>query len=129
MEQRAYTVSEVTSLVRDAVAARPELEDLLVEGEVSNITTSTAGHIYFTLKDAAASLGCVVWRTNAQRIPFRPENGMTLVAHGAVQVYAQGGRYQLYVDRLEPSGFGALALAVEQLKRRLAAEGLFEERT
>ena len=128
MEQRAFTVSEVTSLVRDAVAARPELEDLLVEGEVSNVTVSTAGHMYFTLKDAAASLNCVVWRTNALRIPFRPENGMTLVAHGAVQVYAQGGRYQLYVDRLEPSGFGALALAVEQLKKRLAAEGLFDER-
>lgn len=128
MEQRAYTVSEVTSLVRDAVAARPELEDLLVEGEVSNVTVSTAGHMYFTLKDPTAALNCVVWRTNALRIQFRPENGMTLLAHGAVQVYAQGGRYQLYVDRLDPSGFGALALAVEQLKKQLAAEGLFDER-
>ena len=128
MQQRAYTVSEVTALVRDAVAARPELEDLLIEGEVSNLTVSVAGHVYFTLKDRTASLNCVVWRTNAARIPFRPENGMTLVAHGGVQVYAQGGRYQLYVDRLEPSGVGALALAVEQLKKQLAAEGLFDER-
>ena len=125
---RAYSVSEVTALVRDAVAAQPELEDLLVEGEVSNITRSVAGHVYFTLKDRSASLSCVVWRTNAARIQFRPENGMTLVAHGTVQVYPQGGRYQLYVDRLEPSGLGALALAVEQLKQRLAAEGLFDER-
>lgn len=128
MEQRALTVSEVTSLVRDAVSARPELEDLLIEGEVSNYTVSVAGHAYFTLKDGAASLSCVAFRSNATRIPFRPENGMTVVAHGSVQVYPQGGRYQLYVDRLEPSGFGALALAVEQLKKRLAAEGLFEER-
>ena len=128
MQQRAYTVSEVTALVRDAVAARPELEDLLIEGEVSNLTVSVAGHVYFTLKDRSASLNCVVWRTQAARIPFRPENGMTLVAHGSVQVYAQGGRYQLYVDRLEPSGVGALALAVEQLKKQLAQEGLFDER-
>lgn len=126
--ERAFSVSEVTALVRDAVAARPELEDLLVEGEVSNLTVSVAGHVYFTLKDGGASLGCVAWRSNAARIPFRPENGMTLVAHGAVQVYPQGGRYQLYVDRLEPSGVGALAMAVEQLKRRLAAEGLFDDR-
>jgi exodeoxyribonuclease VII large subunit len=125
---RAYSVSEVTALVNEAVAARPELEDLLVEGEVSNLTVSVAGHAYFTLKDRGASLGCVVWRSNAARIPFRPENGMTLLAHGAVQVYPQGGRYQLYVDRLEPSGVGALAMAVEQLKRRLAAEGLFDDR-
>ncbi|HEX6539036.1 MAG TPA: exodeoxyribonuclease VII large subunit [Candidatus Dormibacteraeota bacterium] len=127
--ERAYSVTEVTALVRDAVAARPELEDLLVEGEISNLTVSVAGHVYFTLKDREASLGCVVWRSNAARIPFRPENGMTLLAHGAVQVYPQGGRYQLYADRLEPSGVGALALAVEQLKRRLAAEGVFDERS
>ncbi|MGH7687339.1 MAG: exodeoxyribonuclease VII large subunit [Candidatus Dormibacteria bacterium] len=128
MQQRAYTVGEVTALMRDAIAARPELEDLLIEGEVSNLTVSVAGHVYFTLKDRVASLSCVVWRSNTVRIPFRPENGMTLVAHGAVQVYPQGGRYQLYVDRLEPSGVGALALAVEQLKKQLAAEGLFDER-
>ena len=125
---RAYSVSEVTSLVRDALATRPELEDVLVEGEVSNINVSVAGHVYFTLKDRDAALSCVVWRTNAQRVPFRPENGMTLIAHGALQVYAQQGRYQLYADRLEPSGVGGLALAVEQLKRELAREGLFDER-
>lgn len=127
--ERAYTVSEVTALVRDAVAARPELEDVLVEGEVSNLTVSVAGHVYFTLKDATAALGCVVWRSSAARIQFRPENGMRLFAHGAVQVYPQGGRYQLYADRLEPSGVGALAVAIEQLKRALAAEGLFDERS
>lgn len=126
--ERAYTVSEVTALVRDAVAARPELEDVLVEGEISNLTVSVAGHVYFTLRDTAASLGCVAWRSSAARIPFRPENGMRCFVHGAVQVYAQGGRYQLYVDRLEPSGVGALAVAIEQLKRVLAAEGLFDER-
>src|SRR5207253_3062230 len=115
-------------LVRDALAVRPELEDVLVEGEVSNLSAPASGHIYFTLKDRHAALACVCFRNNVLRIPFKPENGMTVVAHGSVQVYEQQGRYQLYVDRLDPSGVGALALAIEQLKRALGAEGLFDER-
>src|SRR6202035_2365166 len=71
---------------------------------------------------------CVCFRANALQIPFRPDNGMTVIAHGSVQVYGQQGRYQLYVDRLEPSGVGALALGIEQLKQQLSAEGLFDER-
>lgn len=122
------TVSDLTALVRDALAVRPELEDVLVEGEVSNLTAHVSGHLYFTLKDARAQVSCVCFRANAMLIPFRPTNGMTVVAHGSVQVYEQQGRYQLYVDRLEPSGVGALALGVEQLKQRLSAEGLFDER-
>jgi exodeoxyribonuclease VII large subunit len=123
-----FTVSDLTVLVRDALASRPELEDVFVEGEVSNLTAHVSGHLYFTLKDARAAVSCVCFRTNALQIPFRPENGMTVVAHGSVQVYEQQGKYQLYVDRLEPSGVGALALGVEQLKQRLSAEGLFDER-
>jgi exodeoxyribonuclease VII large subunit len=122
------TVTDLTAMVRDALAARPELEDLFVEGEVSNLKAHVSGHLYFTLKDARSSIACVCFRANAQLIPFRPEDGMTVVAHGSVQLYEQQGRYQLYVDRLEPSGVGALALGVEQLKRRLSAEGLFDER-
>ena len=122
------TVTDLTAMVRDALSARPELEDLFVEGEVSNLKAHVSGHLYFTLKDARSSIACVCFRANAQLIPFRPEDGMTVVAHGSVQLYEQQGRYQLYVDRLEPSGVGALALGVEQLKRRLSAEGLFDER-
>ena len=122
------SVSDLTLMVHDALAARPELEDVLVEGEVSNLKAHVSGHLYFTLKDAHSAISCVCFRTNALRIPFRPDNGMTVVAHGSVQVYGQQGRYQLYVDRLEPSGVGALALGVEQLKQRLSAEGLFDER-
>jgi exodeoxyribonuclease VII large subunit len=122
------SVSDLTLMVRDALAARPELEDVLVEGEVSNLKAHVSGHLYFTLKDAHSAVSCVCFRTNALRIPFRPDNGMTVVAHGSVQVYGQQGRYQLYVDRLEPSGVGALALGIEQLKQRLATEGLFDER-
>jgi len=122
------TVSDLTALVRDALAARPELEDLLVEGEVSNLKAHVSGHLYFTLKDARSAVACVCFRANAQLIPFRPTDGMKVVAHGSIQLYEQQGRYQLYVDRLEPSGVGALALGVEQLKQRLSAEGLFDER-
>lgn len=123
-----YTVSALTSLVSTALASRPELEDVLVEGEISNLTRPSSGHLYFTLKDGSAALGCVCFRTNAMRIPFAAENGMTVVAHGVVTVYPQQGRYQLMVDRLEPSGVGALAMAIEQRKRRLAAEGLLDAR-
>lgn len=128
MSATTYTVTELTAVVGDALAARPELEDVLVEGEISNLNRPASGHIYFTLKDRSSQLGCVCFRTSAMRIPFAPENGMVVVAHGQVSVYNQQGRYQLVVDRLEPSGVGALALAVEQRRRALAAEGLFDER-
>jgi exodeoxyribonuclease VII large subunit len=123
-----YTVTEVTTLVGNALAAQPELEDVLVEGEISNLTRPSSGHLYFTLKDGTSALGAVCFRANALRVPFAPENGMTVVAHGQVTVYSLQGRYQLVVDRLEPSGVGALALAVEQRKRALLAEGLFDQR-
>jgi exodeoxyribonuclease VII large subunit len=122
----ALTVSQLTAIVREAVMARPELEDILVEGEISNLTAHSSGHIYLTLKDARSQLGCAVFRTAAQRIPFKPGNGMRVIAHGHVEVYEQQGRYQLIVDRLEPVGVGALALAVEQRRKALAAEGLFD---
>jgi exodeoxyribonuclease VII large subunit len=122
------TVSDLTAMVRDALASRPELEDLLVEGEVSNLKAHVSGHLYFTLKDSRSSVACVCFRANALQIPFRPDDGMSVIAHGSVQLYEQQGRYQLYVDRLEPSGIGALALGVEQLKKRLSAEGLFDDR-
>jgi exodeoxyribonuclease VII large subunit len=86
-----------------------------------------SGHLYFTLKDANAALSCVVWRSQRAEIPFRPENGMSVIVHGRIEVYDAQGRYQLYADRLEPSGVGALALAVEQRRRALAAEGIFDE--
>src|SRR5450755_3310896 len=123
-----YTVTELTTVVGNALAAQPQLEDVLVEGEISNLTRPAAGHVYFTLKDRSSALTCVCFRSNALRIPFAPENGMTVVAHGQVSVYSQQGRYQLVADRLEPSGVGALALAVEQRKRVLSSEGLFDAR-
>ncbi len=125
--RRALTVAELTGIIRGVIADCPELEDVLVEGEISNLSMPASGHLYFTLKDAGASLNCVVWRLQRARIPFRPDNGMTVIVHGHVEVYDAQGRYQLYVDSLEPSGVGALALAVEQRRKALAAEGLFDD--
>ncbi len=122
-----FTVTQVTALVRSSLSAVPELEDVLVEGEVSNLSRPASGHLYFTLKDAGAALKCVCFRGTLAGIPFRTENGITVVVHGRVDVYDQVGAYQLYADRIEPSGVGALALAIEQRKRQLAAEGLFDE--
>ena len=124
---RTVGVAELTALVRGAVNRQPELEDILVEGELSNLAAPRSGHLYFSLKDSSASVRCVCFRMQAQRIPFRPEDGMVVIAHGRVDVFPAQGTYQLYVDRLEPSGVGALALAVEQTRRRLAAEGLFAD--
>jgi exodeoxyribonuclease VII large subunit len=123
----ALTVSELTAVVRGAVAAEARLEDVLVEGEVSNLRMPPSGHLYFTLRDSQSSVRCVCWRSSVLRIPFHPENGLTVVAHGRVDVYESEGAYQLYVDRLDPAGIGALALAVEQTARRLRAAGLFDD--
>jgi exodeoxyribonuclease VII large subunit len=124
---RHMTVTELTALVRNAIAGVPQLEDLLIEGELSNVRLPGSGHIYFTLKDRATSVRCVIFRREAARIPFHPQNGMVVVAHGRVDVYEVDGTYQIYVDRLEPAGVGALALALQQITTRLRAEGLFEE--
>ncbi|HET7344047.1 MAG TPA: exodeoxyribonuclease VII large subunit [Methylomirabilota bacterium] len=99
-----------------------------VEGEVSNFKVYGSGHAYFTLKDENAQLRCVLFRNRARRVRFEPRDGLHVMAFGAVEVYAQRGEYQLVVELLEPRGLGALQLAFEQLKERLAAEGLFDAR-
>lgn len=124
----AQSVSQLTAIIRGAILGCPDLEDVLVEGEISNLSQPASGHVYFTLKDDRAGLGCVMFRLKAGAVPFQPRDGMRVIAHGHIEIYDQQGRYQLYVDRLEPSGVGALALAVEQRRIALAAEGVFDER-
>src|SRR5262250_355784 len=99
-----------------------------VQGEVSNFKVYGSGHAYFTLKDEGAQLRCVLFRTRVRRVRFEPKDGLHVMAFGAVEIYAARGEYQLVVELLEPRGLGALQLAFEQLKERLAAEGLFDER-
>ena len=124
---RVLSVTDLTLIVRGAIASTAELEDVLVEGELSNLRMPGSGHIYFTLKDKNASVRCVCFRREAARIPFHPQNGMVVTAHGRVDVYESDGAYQLYVDRLEPAGVGALALALQQIMEKLRREGMFDE--
>jgi exodeoxyribonuclease VII large subunit len=122
---QAMTVAQFTAMIDKALTgAFPN--SVAVRGEVSNARRQTSGHLYFTLKDAAASLQCVMWRDAAARLKFTLEDGVELVASGRVAVYAPQGKYQLQVTALQPVGRGALELAFKQLHARLAAEGLFD---
>lgn len=123
--QNPYTVSQITRYIKELFDTDFQLQDLWLEGEVSNFSRSAAGHVYFTLKDAAASIQCVLWRSIAQRQTTLPRDGDTVIAHGHITVYEVQGRYQFYVDALQPAGVGLLYLEFEALKARLADEGLF----
>lgn len=121
-----WTVSELTVYIREMFELDYRLQDLEVTGEISNFTRAASGHLYFTLKDGAAQIKCVMWRSQAERLRFRPAEGDAVVARGRISVYDAGGVYQLYAERLQPAGRGDLAVAFEQLKARLAQEGLFD---
>jgi len=123
---RILAVSEAARIVATLVRTDERLRDLWVEGEVGRVTISTAGHAYFTLKDEKSQLQCVWFRDDRVRSAFQPQTGLRVVAHGRVDLYEPQGALQLYVESLQPSGVGDLAIQFEQLKARLTAEGLFE---
>ncbi len=120
-----HSVSEVTKYIKDMFAGERALQDIMIRGELSNFKRYASGHCYFTLKDASASLKGVMFRSRAQSLRFVPVNGLKVVVTGSITVYERDGAYQLYADRMLPEGAGELALAFEQLKERLTAEGLF----
>lgn len=126
MEQRIITVSEVNQVVKLLLENEPLLRNLSVRGELSNYKIHSTGNHFFTLKDAGGALQCVMFKGAAGKIRFRPENGMKVVATGRISAFPRDGVYQLYCDALIPEGTGDLALAFEQLKARLYAEGLFD---
>jgi len=119
------TVTQLTLLLRETLAT--EFTDVLVAGEISNLRPAGSGHLYFTLKDDSSHLRCVMFRSAVQVLVFTPADGQRVVVRGQITLYPARGDLQLVVDRLEPLGRGALQLAFEQLKERLAAEGLFDE--
>src|SRR5688500_8868653 len=123
---RILGVSEVTRTIRGAVRADPRLGDLWVEGEVGRVTVSSAGHAYFTLKDDRSQLQCVWFRDDRGRSPFEPQAGLRIVAHGRVDLFEPQGALQLYVESIQPAGFGDLTLRFEALKAKLTQEGLFD---
>lgn len=123
---RILGVSEVTRVLKSAIRAEPRLAELWVEGEVGRVSVSSAGHAYFSLKDDRNQLQCVWFRDDRLRSAFEAQAGLRVVAHGRVDLYEPTGALQLYVESIQPAGFGDLALRFEQTKARLAAEGLFE---
>lgn len=125
-ERLAMTVRELTMYVKRLIEKDQRLAALWVSGEISNFKLHTSGHAYFTLKDETCQIRCVMFRSAAQRLRFRPDSGMQVLILGNVSVFDRDGVYQLYCEQMEPAGVGALHLQYEQLKQRLSAEGLFD---
>jgi exodeoxyribonuclease VII large subunit len=125
-EPQIWTVGDLTHYIQDLLEGDPELQDVRLRGEISNLTRATSGHLYFTLKDAEAAIGCVMWRSAAVRLAWQPEHGAAAVARGRISVYPPRGNYQLVVDDLQPAGLGDLHARFEALRDRLKAEGLFD---
>jgi exodeoxyribonuclease VII large subunit len=123
-QRKVYAVRELVASLRTQVER--SFTDIYVEGEVSNCRLAESGHLYFTLKDNFAQLRVVMWRTQARLLRFRPQNGLVVITRGRVTVYDERGDLQIQAEMLEPKGAGALQLAFEQLKAKLATEGLFD---
>ena len=125
MEKTILSVSQLNNALRTYIEGNPFFNNICVAGEISNYKLYPSGHHYFSLKDAEAAVSCVMFRSSAGSVRFRPENGMQVLASGRVSVYPRDGKYQLYVSAMMPFGAGDLQMAFEQLKSKLDAEGLF----
>lgn len=127
MSQQVLSISQINEYIRTVVDADPMLGNVAVRGEISNYKMYPSGHHYFTLKDDSAALKCVMFRGSAMKLKFRPENGMKVIAMGKISVYPRDGAYQLYCTTMAMDGVGDLHAAFEQMKAKLAAQGLFDE--
>ena len=125
--RQTLSVTQLNEYLKMVIEGDRVLSNVFVRGEISNFKLYSSGHTYFTLKDDAGQLKSVMFRSYFSRMAFMPEDGMRVIAHGRVSVYETSGQYQLYVDDMQPDGAGSLAMRFEQLKRKLAAEGLFDE--
>lgn len=125
MEQEIFSVSELNNRIKYLFELDPMLQNVCVKGELSNYKVYPSGHHYFTMKDSECSLRCVMFKGAASALRFKPESGMGVIAFGRVSVYPRDGAYQLYCTSMQPEGVGDLHVAYEQLKAKLAAEGLF----
>ncbi|MEK7669814.1 MAG: exodeoxyribonuclease VII large subunit, partial [Bacteroidota bacterium] len=125
-ERKILSVTEITRKIR--IYLEETFPQVWIQGEISNCRRHTSGHLYFTLKDEAAQISAVMWQSNLESLLFKPEDGMKVIARGAITVYPPKGNYQIDVDKMQPVGIGELQLAFEKLKQKLAAEGLFDPR-
>ena len=126
MAQNVLSITQLTEYIRGRLDDDPFLGQVVVRGEISNYKVYPSGHHYFTLKDEGAALKCVMFKSSAMRLRFRPDNGMKVIAMGKVTVYPRDGAYQLYCAAMAMDGVGDLYAAFEQLKKKLAAQGLFD---
>lgn len=126
MAQEVLSISQLNEYIRSRLDVDPLLSQVAVRGEISNYKLYPSGHHYFTLKDEGSALKCVMFKGNAFRLRFRPENGMKVIAMGKVSVYPRDGAYQLYCTAMATDGVGDLYAAFEQLKKKLSAQGLFD---
>ena len=126
MAQQVLTITQINEYIRSMMDGDGLLNAVAVKGEISNYKVYPSGHHYFTLKDEGAALKCVMFKGNAFRLRFRPENGMKVIAMGKISVYPRDGAYQLYCTAMAMDGIGDLYAAFEQLKKKLAAQGLFD---
>ncbi len=122
----AFSVSQLNEYIKMLLEGNPNLKDVWVQGEISGAKLYASGHLYFSLKDTDGVISAVMFKSSMMRMEFDPENGMMVLAHGRVSAYPPRGQYQFIVDRMIPDGAGALAVAFEQLKAKLGAEGLFD---
>ena len=126
MAMQPVSVTQLTQYIKRLLDKDEILSQVCVRGELSNYKAHSSGHQYFTLKDEGAVISCVMFRSDAMKIRFRPESGMKVILYGRVSLFPKSGQYQIYVTAMQPDGVGALAVAFEQLKRRLYEEGLFD---
>lgn len=126
-QHQYLSVRALTKYIKKKFDADPYLRNVYVKGEISNFIHHTSGHLYFTLKDERAQISMMMNRFDVRNLKFQPENGMSVLIIGDISVYEAHGKYQLYVKSMQPDGIGELYLAFEQLKKKLAAEGLFKE--
>ena len=122
----AFSVSQLNEYVKMLLEGNPNLKDVWVQGEISGAKLYSSGHLYFSLKDSDSVISAVMFKNSMMRMEFEPENGMKVLVHGRVSAYPPRGQYQFIADRMIPDGAGALAVAFEQLKAKLDAEGLFD---
>ena len=126
MPQQILSITQINEYIRSKMDQDSLLTGLAVKGEISNYKVYPSGHHYFTLKDEGGALKCVMFRSSAVKLRFKPENGMKVIAMGRITVYPRDGAYQLYCNAMALDGIGDLHAAFEQLKSKLAAQGLFD---
>ena len=126
MEKQIVSVGQINEYIKARLDSDPRLSNIAIRGELSNYKVYPSGHHYFTLKDESGAMKCVMFKSSAFRLRFRPENGMKVIAMGSVTVYVRDGAYQLYCTGMVLDGIGDLYAAFEQLKNKLAAQGLFD---